>query len=95
MKTSLFELINAIAILILSGLIAWARYREKRLTERYKLGPNPERCARHEERLNQLENETKELRAENRQEHGKIFNALDDIRQRLTRVEAKMNGVGK
>jgi len=39
--------------------------------------------------------ELDEFKGENKQEHDRIFQALDNVRERLARVEAKLNGYSK
>jgi len=91
-KISLVELINGLAVIFLSAFIAWSRWKAKSLTKKLGLKNNPERCAIHETKIKQLEEDMDGFRKENRQEHKQIFDRLDSIRERLTRVEAKMNG---
>lgn len=85
-ELSTIEIINSLAVLILAALIAWARYRERKLTDKYKLGPNPERCARHEERLNQIEGDVREIR----NDCHRFDRCLTEIKERLARLEAKL-----
>ncbi|MFA5542765.1 MAG: hypothetical protein WDA47_03265 [Bacilli bacterium] len=91
-KINLVELINGLAVIILAALIAWSRWRERRLEKRFGLKNNPERCAANEQRLKGLEEKYLNLESSNHQDHEKIFNSLDDMRQRLARVETKING---
>jgi len=91
-KISLVELINGLAIIILAAFIAREKIREIKLTRQRGLKANPERCAIHETKIKLLEEDMDGFRKENRQEHKQIFDRLDSIRERLTRVEAKMNG---
>jgi len=88
----LAQIIYGAAILIISAFIAWEKIKEGKLTKNHGLKPNPERCAIHETKIKQLEEGMDSFRKENRQEHKQIFDCLDSIRERLTRVEAKMNG---
>jgi len=91
-KISLVELINGLAVIFLAAFIAREKIREIKLTRQRGLKANPERCAIHETKIKQLEEDMDGFRKENRQEHKQIFDRLDSIRERLTRVEAKMNG---
>jgi len=91
-KISLVELIYGLAIIILAAFIAREKIREIKLTRQRGLKANPERCAIHETKIKLLEEDMDGFRKENRQEHKQIFDRLDSIRERLTRVEAKMNG---
>ena len=88
----LAQIIYGAAIIIISAFLAWQKIKESKLTKNHGLKPNPERCAIHETKIKQLEEDVDSFRKENRQEHKQIFDCLDSIRERLTRVEAKMNG---
>lgn len=88
----LAQIIYGAAIIIISAFLAWQKIKESKLTKNHGLKPNPERCAIHETKIKQLEEDVDSFRKENRQEHKQIFDRLDSIRERLTRVEAKMNG---
>ena len=88
----LAQIIYGAAIIIISAFIAWEKIKENKLSKNHGLKPNPERCAIHEIKIKQLEENMDSFRKENRQEHKQIFDSLDQIRERLTRVEAKMNG---
>ena len=55
MKFSLIEIANALITLILVAFIAWAKYREKKLSADAELAANPERCKDHETRLRSIE----------------------------------------
>lgn len=55
MKFSLIEIANALITLILVAIIAWAKYREKKLSAEHELADNPERCKDHETRLRAVE----------------------------------------
>lgn len=91
-KLNLVELINGLAVIFLAAFIAWSRWREKSLTKKLGLKDNPERCAANEQRLKGLEEKYQRIESSNHQDHEKIFNGLDDVRQRLARVETKLNG---
>jgi uncharacterized protein YaeQ len=54
MKLSLVEIANALATLVLVAILAWIKYREKRLTRAAGLGSNPERCEKHENSINEI-----------------------------------------
>jgi hypothetical protein len=86
------QIIYGAAILIISAFIAWEKIKENKQTKNHGLKPNPERCAIHETKIKQLEENMDSFRKENRQEHKQIYDCLDQIRERLARVEAKMNG---
>lgn len=86
------QIIYGLAIIILAAFIAREKIREIKLTRQRGLKANPERCAIHETKIKQLEEDVDSFRKENRQEHKQIFDCLDHIRERLARVEAKMNG---
>jgi hypothetical protein len=88
----LAQIIYGAAILIISAFIAWEKIKENKIAKNHGLKPNPERCAIHETKIKQLEENMDGFRKENRQEHKQIFDCLDQIRERLARVEAKMNG---
>lgn len=88
----LTQIIYGAAIIIISAVLARERIKESKLTKNHGLKSNPERCAIHETKIKQLEEDVDSFRKENRQEHKQIFDCLDSIRERLTRVEAKMNG---
>jgi hypothetical protein len=92
MVGELAQIIYGAAIIIISAFLAWEKIKEGKLTKNHGLKPNPERCAIHETKIKQLEGDVDSFRKENRQEHKQIFDCLDHIRERLTRVEAKMNG---
>jgi len=94
-KISLVELINGLAVIFLAAFIAWSRWKEKSLTKKLGLKNNPERCAIHETKIGQIQEEMNDFRNDNKQEHERLFQSLDNIRERLTRVEAKINGRGK
>jgi len=94
-KINLVELINGLAVIILAALIAWSRWRERRLEKRFGLKNNPERCASNEQRLKTLEEKYFQLEKNNHSDHDRIFGSLDDIRERLARVETKVNGLSK
>jgi hypothetical protein len=51
MKLSLVEIANALATLVLVAVLAWVKYREKRLTKAAGLSGNPERCEQHSIKL--------------------------------------------
>lgn len=86
------QIIYGLAIIILAAFIAREKIREIKLTKRAGLKANPERCAIHETKISQLQEEMNELRFENRQDHEKIFAGLDGLRERVARIEAKLNG---
>ncbi|HUM33641.1 MAG TPA: hypothetical protein PKX32_00110 [Candidatus Saccharicenans sp.] len=88
----LSQIIYGLAIIILAAFIAREKIREIKLTRQRGLKANPERCAIHETKINQLQVELNEFKRENEQDHDRIFQALDNVRERLTRVEAKLNG---
>jgi vacuolar-type H+-ATPase subunit I/STV1 len=88
----LAQIIYGAAIIIISAFIAWEKIKENKLSKNHGLKPNPERCAIHETKIKQLEENMDSFRKENRQEHKQIYDCLDQIRERLARVEAKMNG---
>lgn len=88
----LSQIIYGLAIIILAAFIAREKIREIKLTRQRGLKANPERCAIHETKIGQLQVELNEFKRENEQDHDRIFQALDNIRERLTRVEAKLNG---
>lgn len=85
---SAVEMINSIAVLILAALIAWARLKEKKLAEKYKLKPNPERCAVNEGRIKNLEVDVGEIKAGLKE----ISNSLVGIKERLARLETSKRG---
>lgn len=86
------QIIYGLAIIILAAFIAREKIREIKLTKQRGLKANPERCAIHETKISQLQAELSEFKRENEQDHDRIFLALDNVRERLTRVEAKLNG---
>lgn len=88
----LSQIIYGLAIIILAAFIAREKIREIKLTRRRGLKANPERCAIHETKIGQIQAEMNEFRSDNKQEHERLFQALDNVRERLTRVEAKING---
>lgn len=88
----LADIIYGLAIIILAAFIAREKFREIKLTRQRGLKANPERCAIHETKIGQIQLELNEFKIENRKEHDRIFQALDNVRERLTRVEAKLNG---
>ena len=55
MKLGLVEIANALATLILVAVLAWVKYREKRLTKAAGLSGNPERCEQHSIKLAVIE----------------------------------------
>ena len=68
-KFSLMEIANALATLVLVVILAWVKYREKKLTKAAGLIDNPERCEQHqtkiaviEERLDHIEDDIKEIK---------------------------------
>jgi len=91
----LSQIIYGLAIIILAAFIAREKIREIKLTRQRGLKANPERCAIHETKISQLQVELNEFKRENEQDHDRIFQALDNVRERLTRVEAKLNGYRK
>ena len=88
----LSQIIYGLAIIAISGFLAWQKIREVKLTKKKGLAANPERCAIHETKIGQLQQSVNELRAENDHDHEKIFQALDGLRERVARIEAKING---
>ena len=88
----LSQIIYGLAIIILAAFIAREKIREIKLTKRAGLKGNPERCAIHETKIGQLQVELNEFKRENEQDHERIFQGLDNVRERLIRVEAKLNG---
>ncbi len=54
-RLNFIEIANALATLVLMGLVVWAKVREKRLTKSYDLDDNPDRCKDHEDRLRSIE----------------------------------------
>lgn len=86
------QIIYGLAIIILAAFVAREKIREIKLTRQRGLKANPERCAIHETKISQMQLELNEFKSENKQEHDRIFLALDNVRERLTRVEAKLNG---
>jgi hypothetical protein len=91
----LSQIIYGLAILVISIFLAWQRIREIKITKKIGLSPNPERCAIHETKIGQLQQEVNELRSENKQDHEKIFQGLDGLRERVARIEVKINGHSK
>jgi len=91
----LSQIIYGLAIIILAAFIAREKIREIKLTRQHGLKGNPERCAIHETKISQLQVELNEFKRENEQDHDRIFQALDNVRERLIRVEAKLNGYRK
>ena len=64
------------------GAVGWQIYRsaaEKKKTREAGLLDNPDRCARHEIRLTELEKRYSEQREENREDHNKIFGKLEAL----------------
>ena len=55
MRFSLVEIANALVTLVLIAVIAWAKYREKKISAEAELADNPERCKDHETRLRAIE----------------------------------------
>lgn len=88
----LSQIIYGLAIIILAAFIAREKIREIKLTRQRGLKANPERCAIHETKIGQLQVELNEFKRENEQDHERIFQGLDNVRERLIRVEAKLNG---
>lgn len=88
----LSQIIYGIAIILLSAFIAREKIREIKLTKQHGLRANPERCAVHETKISQIQAEMNVFRSDNKQEHERLFQALDNVRERLARVEAKING---
>ena len=88
----LAQIIYGAAIIIISAFLAWGKIKESKLTKNHGLKPNPERCAIHETKISQLQGGLDELRDENRNDHEKIFAGLDGLRERVARIEAKING---
>jgi hypothetical protein len=91
MKLSPVEIINALATLVLVALLAWAKYREKKMTRDSGLSDNPERCTEHEMRLGNIEKKLEALEGTNREDHGEMFKRLND----LAIAQARMNGHSK
>ncbi|MEM3453409.1 MAG: hypothetical protein QW835_07300 [Candidatus Hadarchaeum sp.] len=91
----LSQIIYGLAIIILAAFIAREKIREIKLTRQHGLKANPERCAIHETKINQLQDEMNELRSENKKDHEKIFLVLEGMRERVARVEATINGYRK
>jgi hypothetical protein len=86
------QIIYGIAYIILAAFVAREKIREIKLTKQHGLRANPERCAIHETKISQLQAGLDELRDENRNDHEKIFAGLDGLRERVARIEAKING---
>jgi len=86
------QIIYGLAIIILAAFIAREKIREIKLTKQHGLKANPERCAVHETKITQLQGGLDELRDENKKDHEKIFAGLEGLRERVARIEAKING---
>ncbi|MGB4704139.1 MAG: hypothetical protein WBI18_03570 [Candidatus Saccharicenans sp.] len=87
----LSQIIYGLAIIILAAFIAREKIREVKLTKKAGLKANPERCATQEVKINQMQQDLNELKIENSREHENIHRVLGDIRERLSRLEAKIN----
>jgi len=48
---------------------------------------NPERCARHETKIERLEIDFKQLSAENKEAHERILTRLDSLDVKIARLE--------
>jgi len=88
----LSQIIYGLAIIAISGFLAWQKIREVKLTKKKGLAANPERCAIQETKIGQLQQSVNDLRTENGHDHEKIFQSLDGLRERVARIEAKVNG---
>ena len=89
------NIITAIALLIISGYLAWQRIKEVRLGKMIGLKPNPERCARAEQRLSQLERDVKDMRMDLRRmgeemknKDDKLGECMGEIKIKVARVES-------
>ncbi len=92
----LVDFIYGVAIILLSAFIAREKFKEVRLSKRYKLLDNPERCARHETKIERLEIDFKQLSAENKEAHEKILSRLDFLDVKIAKLEERLlNREGK
>lgn len=95
MSTS--ELIYGVAILIISGVVAFNRVREMKLTKKYNMLPNPERCAVMESRMKAVEEQVDKMMEDVevlKRDLGimseKIQNCLMDLKIKVVRLEERM-----
>jgi len=84
------DFIYGIAIILLSAFIAREKLKEVRLSKRYKLLDNPERCARHETKIERLEIDFKQLSTENKEAHEKILSRLDSLDVKIAKLEERL-----
>ena len=80
MKVNLIEILNALVTLMLASFIAWAKYKDKKLSAEAELADNPERCKDHETRLRVIEGIVTRLDERTADIEGDI----DEIKKKLT-----------
>ena len=94
--TSILKVAEILGILL--GATAFALVTYWKLKERVKekehgLETNPERCGRHEERLDQLEKITEEMDRHNRMDHKEMFASVAALAIEVTKIVR--NGSGR
>lgn len=55
------DIVYAVAILLMAGWTAYKELREMRLTKRFNLDGNPERCQKHSDMISRLDERVKSL----------------------------------
>ena len=88
----LAKIIGAIVGLVAGALVTYWRFNERRRTKELNLDENPERCGKHEIRLDALERRMGSLEEHNREDHNKLFNQIGAVGNALARLGGRFNG---
>jgi hypothetical protein len=94
MTPFLKDLVLALLSLIVAAL-GLLKVRELRLTKKYNLKGNPTRCGEMIARVEALEDDVKEIKRINREDHQQLFAQVGGVSLELARICGRLNGAGK
>ena len=92
--STILEIAKALGIIlgaVAFGLLTYWRLKERALREELGLKANPERCGRHEERLDQLEGLYAELSQQNRLDHKDMGDKISALTIAITKISRNGN----
>jgi len=88
MKLNLMEIINALAVLIVAAVIAWSKYREKKLTKEAGLLGNPQRCEDHALAIKEINDKL----GQHGEKLATLETKVDNLTKDMDYLTKKMNG---
>jgi hypothetical protein len=68
------------------GIWTYSKLREKALSRKYGLKPNPTRCGEMIARVEGLEKRSEKLEENNREDHGRIFQRIEDLAVEVAKI---------